>query len=75
MANSNSSTDSRDNIPLSQITSTAAAREKLYSGALRDVMDPPRDKFDGDKDTSEDSNSDDGAYRPRPAQRSRDRGR
>ena len=73
MASSDSSTDSRDNIPLSQIASpAAAARSKLSSAALRDVIDPPPDD-DLDSNSDEEEAEDDGAYRPRPAQRSRNR--
>jgi hypothetical protein len=49
---------------------------ELYSGALSDVIDPPRDKFDinSDKDSAKCRDSDDGAYHPRPAQRRLNRG-
>jgi hypothetical protein len=75
MASSDSSTDSRDNIPLSQIASpAAAARSKLSSTALRDVINPPRDdKSDSTSDDEEVECSDDDAYRPRPSQLSRNR--
>jgi hypothetical protein len=74
MASSDSSTDSRDTIPLSQIMSpvAAAARAKHNLAALRDVMHPPDDKFDSNSNRSSDSAEEE--YHPRLAQRSRDRG-
>jgi hypothetical protein len=74
MASSDSSTDSRDNIPLSQIMLpvAATARAKHNLAALRDVMHPPDDKFDSNSNRSSDSDEED--YHPRPAQHSRDSG-
>jgi hypothetical protein len=57
-ASSDSSTDSRDNIPLSQLSpAAAAARAKHNLAALRDFMHPP----DGESSGSEEE------YHPRPS--------